>query len=225
MGLHCGCGRGIGEKSEQMYYYGPMSQSSVSSLLHATQYQPSTVLPVKDEFVGLMPKGGLVTGTVVAVSGLGSYTAAIEMLSTTSQAGFTVALAALCDLGVMALAQTGWDLSRVVMVDDGPEMAQVIALLIAAFDVVVFEARLIDRHWHRLVARTRERKSALVVVDQDRRIGGHRQRPQVTPDVTLIVEEFGWAEPSRLSPFGAPTLHLLTQEHGLVIGAPTVLTR
>ncbi|MEX6429552.1 MAG: hypothetical protein ACYCWN_09210 [Ferrimicrobium sp.] len=198
-----------------------MSQLSASPLLRMTPYQPSTLFPIKAEFAALMLRGGLVAGAIALVSGTGSYTVMIEMLSVTSRAGFAIAFVGLHDLGVVALTQSGWDLTQVVLVDDGPEMSQAIAVLLAAFDVVVFDITVIDRHWHRLVARARERKSALVVIDQDCR----RSPRQLAPDVTLIVEEFGWAQPTAECPFGAPAFHVAVQEHGFRTDTPTVLAR
>ncbi len=213
------------QKNEQMYYYGKMTLPPISSLLQATAYQPSTQLPLKAEYASLVSKGGLVTGAVTMVSGVGSHTAVIEMLSLTSQTGFAIALVGLRDLGVVALAQAGWDLSRVVLVDDGVETAQVIALLVSAFDVVVFDAAIIDRHWHRLVARARERKSALVVIDRDRAIDRSSHLRRSPPDVTLIVEELGWSVPTMEFPFGSPTLHLVVEEHGLRTSTSTSVAR
>lgn len=195
-----------------------MTLPAISSLLQATAYQASTQLPLKPEYAALVSKGGLTTGTVTMVSGYGSYTATIEMLGATSQAGFTIALVGLRDLGIVALAQAGWDLSRVVLVDDGAESTQIIALLVAAFDVVVFDIAIIDHHWRRLVARARERKSALVVIDSDRAANNSSLLRSSPPDVTLVVEELGWSAPTVESPFGSPDLHLVAEEHGLRTG-------
>jgi hypothetical protein len=206
------------QKNEQMYYYREMTLPSISSLLQATAYQTSTQLPLKAEYAALVSKGGLATGAVTMVSGSGSYTAVIEMLSVTSKAGFAIAFVGLRDLGVVALAQAGWDLSRVVLVDDGAETTQVIALLVAAFNVVVFDVAIVDRHWHRLVARARERRSALVVIDHDRAVDSSSYLRRSPPDVTLVVDELGWSTPTMEFPFGSPTLRLVAEEHGLRTG-------
>ncbi|WP_298210457.1 hypothetical protein [Ferrimicrobium sp.] len=212
------------QKSEQMYYYGSMALPLTSSSLDATPHQPSTKLPLKAEYAALLSQGGLSVGTVTKVSGPGSYTAMIEMLSVTSQAGYNIAFAGLHDLGVVSLARAGWDLSRVILVDDGSETMQIIALLVAAFDVVVFDATVVDRSWHRLVARAREHKSALVILDRQRTIENHQLR-RSPPGVTLVVEELGWSVSTPESPLGSPTLRIVVQEHGLAVGVATVATR
>jgi len=212
------------QKSEQMYYYVAMELLPTSSLLDATSHQPPTTLPLKAEYAALLPKGGLLAGAVTSVRGPGSYTAMIEMLSVTSQAGCNIALAGLHDLGVVALARAGWDLSRVLLVDHESEMTQVIALLVAAFDVVVLDVAVLDRSWYRLVARARERRSALVMLDRMVTIEHHQLRRPL-PGVTLVVEELGWGVPTPECPLGSPILRMTAEEHGLTLGNATTVAQ
>lgn len=83
-----------------------------------------------------LPRGGLAGGTVVGLRGDGATSLLFALLSATP--GSWSALVALPDLGLLAAAELGVDLDRVVVVPEpGPELLQVISILVDGVDVVV----------------------------------------------------------------------------------------
>jgi hypothetical protein len=128
------------------------------------------LLPVPPALVPLFPDGALRRGTttvVVGQPGHGATTLALALLAAASQSGSWCAAVGLSDPGVVAAAELGVDLRRVVFVPHpGSGWAEAAGDLLPGVDVVLVHppgrARLTAaRH---LVARARERSAALVVL-------------------------------------------------------------
>ncbi|NTW41003.1 MAG: hypothetical protein HGA44_14190, partial [Cellulomonadaceae bacterium] len=120
-------------------------------------------LPVDARLADLLPSRGLDRGTTVVVAG--STSLVLGLLVEASRGGSWVAVVGLPAVGVLAAAQMGLDLDRVVLVPDpGPDGPQVVAALLDGMDVVVVgpRATLLDGDRRRLSARARERSSVLV---------------------------------------------------------------
>lgn len=100
-------------------------------------------LPVDAALTPLFPDGGLVRGTSVALgttSGVGGATSlALTAAAASSRAGSWVAIVGIADVGLAALEGCGLDPDRVLVVPRVPSSswAQVVAVLVAAVDVVV----------------------------------------------------------------------------------------
>jgi hypothetical protein len=144
----------------------------------ADRVRPSTpvagrLLPVPAPLAPLFPDGALRRGTTITVVGSpghGATTLALALLAAASQTGSWCAAVGLPDPGVVAVAELGIDLRRVVFVPHpGRDWAEAAGDLLPGVDVVLVRppgrARLTAaRH---LSARARERQTALVVlVDQ-----------------------------------------------------------
>lgn len=137
-------------------------------------------LPVLPAFEALLPGSGLRRGTTVAVGTrpgvTGATSLALALAAGASRAGSWVAVVGLGSLGLVAAAELGVALERVVLVaDPGRERtgwASVVAALVDGFDVVLVPAsgrgpgagRLRAGDARRLAARVRERGSVLVAV-------------------------------------------------------------
>jgi hypothetical protein len=130
-------------------------------------------------------------GTTTVVTGQlghGATTLALALLAAASQAGSWCAAVGLADPGVVAVAELGLDLRRVVFVPHpGNGWAEATGDLLAGVDAVVVRppgrARLTAaRH---LTARARERQVALVVLES---AGGW----PVGGDLALSVEAVEW---------------------------------
>lgn len=117
-------------------------------------------LPVDPRLSVLMPS--LDRGATLTVAG--STSLLLALLAEASATGSWVAMVGLPGVGVLAAAQLGLALERVVLVPDpGPDGPRVLAALLDGMDaVVVGEVALTDSDRRRLSARARERSAVLL---------------------------------------------------------------
>lgn len=121
------------------------------------------LLPVPGHLTGLLPRGALVRGSTVVVSG--STSLVLALLARASAVGGWVALVGLPDVGVLAAHELGLALDRVALVPaPGPDAHVAVAALLDGVDAVVVGpgAGLSDGDRRRLSARARERSAVLV---------------------------------------------------------------
>jgi len=128
-------------------------------------------LPVLPAFEGLLPGAGLRRGATVSISaapGVGGATSlALALVAEASRMGSWVAAVGLPSLGLVAAAELGVALERLVLVA-APERdvwGGVVAALVDGFDLVVLHAGrsgVRPGDARRLVARARERGSVLL---------------------------------------------------------------
>ena len=141
----------------------------------ADRVRPTTpvagrLLPVPPALAPLFPDGALRRGTTTTVSGLpghGATTLALALLAAASQSGSWCAAVGLADPGVVAAAELGIDLRRVVFVPHpGTGWAEAAGDLLPGVDVVLVHppGRARQTAARHLVARARERQAALVVL-------------------------------------------------------------
>jgi hypothetical protein len=163
----------------------------------AERVRPTTpvagrLLPVPAALVPLFPDGALRRGTTTTVSGPpghGATTLALALLAAASQSGSWCAAVGLADPGVVAAAELGVDLRRVVFVPHpGRGWAEAAGDLLPGVDVVLVHPpgkarQTAARH---LVARAREQQTALVVL-----LEHHSAWPE-GGDLALSVGEVVW---------------------------------
>ncbi len=141
-----------------------------------------------EPLAGLLPGGGLARGSVVETSGVAAMSLALLLASGSSRGGSWLAVLGVDDLGLVAAAELGIDLERLVLVDQpGPDRwGTVAATLVEAFDVVVARPRHRVRpaDARRLQARAREQGSVLV-------LAGDGAWPGAT-DLVLAAAEPVW---------------------------------
>ena len=115
---------------------------------------------------------GLRRGTTIGVTADeagGSTTMALALAGAATQAGSWCAAVGLPDLGALAAEQAGVDLSRLVCIPQpGVQWAQTVAELLDGVDLVILCP---PRHVRpalarRVVARLRDRRAVLVVIDR-----------------------------------------------------------
>ena len=148
------------------------------------------VLPVIPVLAGVLPGGGLQRGTTVATVGPGSVSLALALVAGPSAAGSWSAVVGIPSLGLLAAAELGVALERLVLVDrPAPGMwSTVVAALLDAFEVVVVrpEQRVRVADQRRLLARARERGAVVV------QAGGRSDAWPDAPDVRMAVTAQGW---------------------------------
>ncbi|MBN0039633.1 hypothetical protein JN535_05510 [Cellulosimicrobium cellulans] len=143
--------------------------------------------PVHDALAPLLPLGALQRGTVLAVRG--STSLLLALVARPSRAGAWTAAVGFPAVGLLAAADVGADLDRVVLVPrPGPDAALAISALVDGLDVVVVgpDAALTDTDRRRLAARARERGALLVAAGEWP--GAH---------VALTVTGGGWSGADR----------------------------
>jgi len=173
----------------------------------ADRIRPTTLareqrLPVLPALEPLVP--GLRRGSTLSVDGPAATSLALAMAAGPSQDGAWVAAVGFPSLGLLAAAELGVALERLVLVadpgrdgagdgdgDDGAVWPAVVAALLDAFEVVLVHAgeRVRAADGRRLVARTRERGAVLV------QVGGTRPTRAAWPegaDVALTVVDATW---------------------------------
>jgi hypothetical protein len=148
------------------------------------------LLPLPPALAKLTPRGGLQRGSVVAVTGPGATALALGLVSGPSAAGSWVVGIGTPEVGLLAAAELGVDLERLVAVAAPPraQWATVVAAMADAFDVVLV------RHQHpvrpgdarRLTARVRERGGVMVQLP-----GRSRAWPDA-PDLTFTLSDPVW---------------------------------
>jgi hypothetical protein len=157
------------------------------------------VLPVAPPLDALFPDGSLRRGTTVVVDGSeraasgergadGSVSVALALLTAASGTGSWCALVGLDGPGAVAVHELGIDLTRLAVIPrPDAAWAEVTATLIDGMDLVVLCPPFPPRQAmvRRLVARTRERRSVLVVVP------GRAGWPE-PPDLRLSVGATRW---------------------------------
>lgn len=121
--------------------------------------QPNQARPLAT----LLPEGRLPRGAMTSVRG--SNALLLAVLATDHKPGEWSAIVGAPTLGMLAAAQAGLELERLVLIPDpGPAAADVLAALVDGFDQVVIgpDARLAPSDRRRILARARDRDVALI---------------------------------------------------------------
>lgn len=149
------------------------------------------LLPTATALQPLLPDGGLRRGTTVGVTGIGATSLSFALMAEVTATGGWCAAVGFDALGVLAAAEAGVALERLVLVcDPGAAWPTIVAALLDAFEIVLLRpaTRASGSLQRRLAARLRERQRVLLVADA---AGG------VPVDVTLtgstgVWEGLGW---------------------------------
>lgn len=127
------------------------------------------VLPVPEVFAPLFPWGGIQKGTSLGVGGNGGWSVAMAIMAEALGSEGWIAVVGAPDLGLVAAAEFGVRLDRVLVVETPPlhQWPAVVASLLEAVDVVAIapEGRVGQRDARRLHARAREQASILLHLD------------------------------------------------------------
>lgn len=147
-------------------------------------------LPVPEPFARLLPHGGLQRGSLVATGGMAATSLALALAGPVTRSGAWIAVVGLDGVGLLAAAELGVDLARVLLVDDpGPERwAATVAALTDAVDLVLTRppAPVTPGIQRRLSARCRERGSVLL------QVGGATGMWATAPDLVVSARAPEW---------------------------------
>ncbi len=147
-------------------------------------------LPVPEAFASLLPRGGLVRGSTTATAGVAATSLGLALAGPTTATGRWVAVVGLPRLGLVAAAELGVDLERVLLVaDPGPEAwAPTVAALLDAVELVLVRPPrpVTPTVQRRLLARARDRGSALI------QVGGHAGAWAQAPDLVVSSSAPVW---------------------------------
>ena len=127
------------------------------------------LIPVPDVVAPLLPAGGLRRGSVVSVAGppgSGATSVLLRLAAAASAGGSWVAAIGMSDLGLVAAAEAGIELSRLAVVPEpGGNWPIVTAALLDAIDIVIVRpaTRVRPQDARRLATRARDRGGVLIV--------------------------------------------------------------
>ncbi|HMJ75328.1 MAG TPA: hypothetical protein VK507_05115, partial [Iamia sp.] len=151
---------------------GPVSVASGDPRLElmGQRARPTTLaaersLPVLPALAPLLPGGHLVRGTTVGVAGVGATSLALGLVAGASAEGSWTVAVGLGDLGLVAAAEAGIDLARLVLVAAPPpdRWGTVVAALVETVELVLVRptTRVGDADDRRLAAHLRTRGGVL----------------------------------------------------------------
>ena len=148
-------------------------------------------LPVPEPLATLLPHGGLPRGATVATAGVAATSLALALAGPVTAAGSWVAVVGLDQLGLLAAAELGVDLERLLLVvDPGPQAwPSTVASLLDAVEVVLVAApqRVSVSVQRRLTSRARERGSVLL------QVGGPTSGWAQAPDLVVAATQGSWS--------------------------------
>ena len=167
------------------------TRSELARELHQ-RFAPVTLardrlLPVPEALAPLFPFGGMQKGQSVGFGGGGGWSVALALAGSVVEAGGWAAVVGAGDLGLVAAAELGLRLDRLLVIESmAPSLvASAVAALVDAVDVVLLSDQPVNaRDARRLEARTRERGALLFHLD-----GRHWPRPL---DLTLTTGDETW---------------------------------
>ena len=156
------------------------------------------MLPLDEPWRALVPGGGLRRGSTVVVasqSGCGGLSLALSLLSESSAKGHWAAVVGVDDPGVVAIADLGVDLRRVLFVPrPRGAWAECAADLLDGVDLLVVRApsRVAHGAARRLMDRVRERGTVLIALCES-----NAPWP-LAADLSFTITTTQWATSSRL---------------------------
>lgn len=143
------------------------------------------VLPVADALAAVLPRGGLARGSVVSVLGHGATSLLFTLLAGPPESWS--ALVGMPGLGLLAAAEFGIDLDRLVVIPEpGPDVLQVLSILVDGVDMIAVtlppKVRPTPSRQRVLTGRLRQRGAVLLVMG-----------PWPGADLVLTARPVGWS--------------------------------
>lgn len=186
---------------ERMFAFSPhrpILPADLVATLRPVTFAKSRMLPLGEPWGALVPGGGLRRGSTVVVQappGLGGLSLALSLLTESSARGHWAAVVGVDDPGVVAIADLGVDLRRVLFVPrPRGAWAESAADLLDGVDLLIVRppSRASLGTARRLMDRVRERGTVLIVLAES---GAPWPLPA---DLSFDVTQSQWATSSRL---------------------------
>jgi len=191
----------IGYSYEHMFAFSPPRPSLSPELLarlRPVSLAKSRTLPLDEPWRALVPGGGLRRGSTVAVEapvGWGGLSLAISLVAEASAQGHWVAVVGVDDPGIVAIAELGVDLRRVLFVPrPRGAWAEASADLLDGVDLVLVRpsSRTGFGAARRLTNRVRERGTVLIALSEPRTAW------PLPVDLSFRVTRAEWVASTRL---------------------------
>lgn len=148
----------------------------------ATTSEAVRLLPVIPPLAELLPRKGLVRGTVVSV--VGARSLLLSLLASVTEAGGNAAIINQPQLGLLAAVEMGADLQKCAMVPNaGPAAVDVAAIVLDGMDLVILGlggTAVAPTRARGVTARARSKGSVLIVTD------GHWDGPDVRIESRIL---------------------------------------
>ena len=176
----------------------PTLPTDVVATLRPVAFAKSRMLPLGEPWSALVPGGGLRRGSTVVVQappGLGGLSLALSLLTESSARGHWAGVVGVDDPGVVAIADLGVDLRRVLFVPrPRGAWAESAADLLDGVDLLLVRAPSRASHGaaRRLMDRVRERGTVLIALAES---GAPWPLPA---DLSFDITRAQWATSSRL---------------------------
>ena len=190
-----------GYSYEHMFAFSPnrpVLPPDLVARLRPVSLARTRTLPLGEPWTGLVPGGGLRRGSTVVVQappGLGGLSVALSLLSESSARGHWAAAVGVDDPGVVAIADLGVDLRRVIFVPrPRGAWAESAADLLDGVDLLIVRppSRAAHGAARRLMDRVRERGTVLIALTES---GAPWPLPA---DLSFDVTAAQWVRSSRL---------------------------
>src|ERR1039458_5599114 len=176
----------------------PLLSPELLAALRPVSLPKSRTLPLGDPWRALVPRAGLRRGSTVVVEapvGLGGLSLALSLLSEASTQGHWAAVVGVDDPGVVAMAELGVDLRRVLFVPrPRGAWAESAADLLDGVDLLIVRPPSRASHGaaRRLIDRVRERGTVLIVLAEPASLW------PLPADLSFDITNAQWATSSRL---------------------------
>jgi hypothetical protein len=190
-----------GYSYERMFAFSterPTLPADLVATLRPVALARSRVLPLGEPWSALVPAAGLRRGSTVVVQALpgsGALSLALSLLTEASAKGHWAGVVGVDDPGVVAIAELGIDLRRVLFVPrPGAAWAESAADLLDGVDLLVVRppSRASHATARRLMDRVRERGTVLIALAEP-------NSPWPLPaDLSFTITQAQWATSSRL---------------------------
>src|ERR1035438_1260980 len=176
----------------------PTLPEDLVATLRPVALAKSRMLPLGEPWGSLVPNGGLSRGSTVVVQappGLGGLSLALSLLTESSARGHWSAVVGVDDPGVVAIADLGVDLRRVLFVPrPRGAWAESAADLLDGVDLLIVRPPSRASHGaaRRLIDRVRERGTVLIVLAEPASLW------PLPADISFDITNAQWATSSRL---------------------------
>ena len=190
-----------GYSYERMFAFSPERPTLPTDLvatLRPVALAKSRMLPLGEPWNAMVPGGGLRRGSTVVVTaspGSGGLSLALSLLSEASAKGHWAGVVGVDDPGVVAIAELGIDLRRVLFVPrPGAAWAECAADLLDGVDLLIVRppSRASHAAARRLLDRVRERGTVLIVLAEPASLW------PLPADLSFDITNAQWATSSRL---------------------------